>query len=59
VSDAFPDLSVKRPGFQTTLNVQEVPSGVLTTALAILADGTRAPFAELRFHAHDDEPAAA
>ncbi len=60
VAEAFPDLSVKKPGFQTTLNAQEVPAGAVTTAFAILSDGTRSPFAELRFHSHgDDEPGAA
>lgn len=49
VVEAFPGVPVGRPGFQTTLNAQEVPDGAVTTAVAVFADDVRLPFAELRF----------
>jgi hypothetical protein len=48
VAEAFPDLVADEPGFETTLNVQELPPGGVVTVLAGLDDGRRLPFAELR-----------
>jgi glycosyltransferase involved in cell wall biosynthesis len=48
VASAFPGLDVGRPGFQTTLNVGEVPDGELVEAFALFADGSRLALAELR-----------
>jgi hypothetical protein len=49
VDAAFPDLAVGKCGFQTTLNAAEIPAGAVTTLFAVFADGSRVPFAELRF----------
>jgi hypothetical protein len=49
VVEAFPGVPVGRPGFQTTLNAEEIRDGAVTTAVAVFADGTRLPFAELGF----------
>jgi glycosyltransferase involved in cell wall biosynthesis len=60
VARAFPDREVGTPGFQTTLNVQDLPDAGPTTAFALTADGSRAPFASLRFaRPGDEEPVAA
>jgi glycosyltransferase involved in cell wall biosynthesis len=61
VARAFPDREVGAPGFQTTLNVQAIPAAVPTTAFAIGTDGSRTPFASLRFSqpGDDGEPTAA
>lgn len=48
VAEAFPEQAVEAPGFETTLNVQELPAGSVVGVLAAFADGTRARFAELR-----------
>lgn len=56
---AFPRLAVGRPGFQTTLNTRQVPTGGVVTAFAVFADGPRLPLAELRPRdPGEDEPAA-
>jgi glycosyltransferase involved in cell wall biosynthesis len=49
IVEAFPDLPVDGPGFRTTLNAQELPEGSRVEASAVLADGGKLPFAELRF----------
>jgi glycosyltransferase involved in cell wall biosynthesis len=59
VVEAFPDLAVGAPGFETTLNAQELPNGSVTTVLAVLAGGMRAPFAELRLRDRDEGQGAA
>jgi Glycosyl transferase family 2 len=58
---AFPDREVGAAGFQTTLNAQDIPAAVATTAFAIGADGLRTPFASLRFSqpGDDGEPTVA
>lgn len=48
VAEAFPDLATETPGFETTVNVQELPPAAVVTVLAALDDGRRLPFAELR-----------
>jgi glycosyltransferase involved in cell wall biosynthesis len=48
VADAFPDLAGDRAGFQTTLNMLELPDGGLVTVVAVFADGERRPLATLR-----------
>jgi len=48
VADAFPGLAGDRAGFQTTLNMREVPDGGVATAFAVFSDGTRLPLAKLR-----------
>jgi glycosyltransferase involved in cell wall biosynthesis len=48
VAEAFPDLAVEAPGFETTLNGQELPAGSVASVWAVFADGGRVPFAELR-----------
>ena len=53
VTEAFPDQEVGAPGFETTLNVQELPDGSVVSVLAAFADGARAPFAELRLDDRD------
>jgi hypothetical protein len=58
VADAFPELEVGRPGFQTTLNAQAISAGAVR-ASAVFADGSRLSVAELSFGGPDDgEPAA-
>ncbi|HKT83743.1 MAG TPA: glycosyltransferase [Solirubrobacterales bacterium] len=60
VARAFPHREVSTPGFQTTLNVQDLSAGGRVTAFAVAVDGTRAPFAVLRFNRPgEEEPAAA
>jgi ribosomal protein L2 len=54
VAEAFPEQEVEAPGFETTLNVQELPDGSLVSVLAAFADGTRAPLAELRLDGGDE-----
>jgi glycosyltransferase involved in cell wall biosynthesis len=49
VAAAFPGVESDRPGFQTTLNVQEIPATSTVTVFAVFADGSRPPLAELRF----------
>jgi hypothetical protein len=51
VAEAFPDLVADTPGFETTLNVGELPPDGVVTVLAALDDGSRLPFAELRLNA--------
>jgi Glycosyl transferase family 2 len=48
VAEAFPDQVADTPGFETTLNVQELPADAVVTVLASLDDGRRLPFAELQ-----------
>jgi len=48
IEQAFPDVEVGLAGFRTTFNAIELPGAVELTATAVLADGTRAPFARLR-----------
>ena len=54
VAEAFPEQEVEAPGFQTTLNVQELPDGDVVGVFAAFADGTRAPLAELRLDDRDE-----
>ncbi len=54
VEKAFPELPVGRPGFQTTLNTRDVATGAVTV-VAVFANGTRLPFAELRFRPPGEE----
>lgn len=54
VVEAFPEQEVEAPGFETTLNVQELPDGSVVSVLAAFADGTRAPLAELRLDGGDE-----
>lgn len=49
IAEEFPDLSVKNPGFETTLNVDRMPEDGRVELSAILADGSEHPFAELHF----------
>jgi hypothetical protein len=48
VAAAFPEHEAVAPGFETTLNVQELPRGSAVSVLAVFADGSRAPLAGLR-----------
>jgi glycosyltransferase involved in cell wall biosynthesis len=58
VADAFPQLEVGKPGFQTTLNAEAILADTVT-AYAVFADGARLPVAELSFGGPDDgEPAS-
>jgi len=59
VAVAFPDQVVEAPGFETTLNVDELPAGGVVSILAAFADGSRAPFAELRLDGPDEAQRAA
>jgi glycosyl transferase family 2 len=49
IVEAFPDIAVVTPGFQTTLNAQELPADSSVEVIAVLADGETLTFAELRF----------
>lgn len=51
VAAAFPEVENGHFGFQTTLNAQEIPVESPATAVAVFVDGSRSPFAELRFAA--------
>jgi hypothetical protein len=57
VAEAFSGQEVEAPGFETTLNVQELPDGSVVGVLAVFADGTRAPLAELRLDDGEAQPA--
>lgn len=59
VAEAFPEREVEAPGFETTLNVQELPAGSVAGAWAVFADGGRARFAELRLDVRDGAERAA
>jgi glycosyltransferase involved in cell wall biosynthesis len=59
VAEAFPEQEVEAPGFETTLNVQELPAGSAVGAWAVFADGSRARFAELRLDVRDEAEQAA
>jgi len=59
VAEAFPEQEVEAPGFETTLNVQELPDGDVVGVLAVFADGGRAPLAELRLDDRDAAQSAA
>jgi glycosyltransferase involved in cell wall biosynthesis len=50
VAEAFPEEGVAKSGFQTTLNVLEVPAEVAVKVVAVLEDGSRWPFAALVLH---------
>jgi glycosyltransferase involved in cell wall biosynthesis len=58
VADAFTELEVRRPGFQTTLNRQAIQAGAVT-AFAVFADGSRLPVAELSFDGRSDDSESA
>jgi hypothetical protein len=47
VIQAFPGAGEGRPGFQTTLNVRDLPFGARVTVAAIFADGERLRLCEL------------
>jgi glycosyltransferase involved in cell wall biosynthesis len=49
VVEAFPDASVGRPGFQTTINVCDLPPDAGVTAVGVFADGSRIALGELAF----------
>jgi glycosyltransferase involved in cell wall biosynthesis len=49
IVEAFPELEVGKPGFGTTINVQDLGEGGTVDLVVLLADGARVPFAELRF----------
>jgi hypothetical protein len=59
VMQAYPELAPGTPGFQTTLNVADVPAGVSVTAFAVLSDGRRQALAELGLRPPAEEPTAA
>jgi glycosyltransferase involved in cell wall biosynthesis len=60
VAAAFPEQAVEAPGFETTLNVQELPAVSAVGVLAVFADGGRARLAELRLSDRDEaQPPAA
>lgn len=48
---AFPEASVERCGFQSTLNVQELPADATVELTAVFADDARVRFATLRLMA--------
>jgi Glycosyl transferase family 2 len=58
VIEAYPDLASATPGFQTTLNAEDVPAGVQVTAFAVFPDGSRLPLAELGLPSPAGEPTA-
>jgi hypothetical protein len=49
IERGFPERQVGRPGFRTTVNVQQLPPECTADAVAVLPGGRRARFAELRF----------
>jgi Glycosyl transferase family 2 len=59
VTEAFPDMAGGPPGFETTLNVQDLPAGAAVRVLALFGDGARSQFAELRLGGRDGARAAA
>jgi Glycosyl transferase family 2 len=58
VQAAFPDHPAASPGFATTYNAEGSPAGTVTSVVAVLRDGARAPFAELRLRDPREEAAA-
>jgi hypothetical protein len=48
VGAARSEPAIERCGFRTTLNAQEIATGAAARLLAVFADGSRIPFAELR-----------
>jgi hypothetical protein len=59
VTEAFPGMAAGPPGFETTLNVQDLPAGAAVGVLAVFGDGGRSRFAELRLGGRDGARAAA
>jgi hypothetical protein len=62
VREAFPGQQMTTPGFQTTLNALDLQNGSTIEVLAVLADGSRLPLAELaigRSAADEAQPVAA
>lgn len=49
VAEAFPGAAVGRAGFQTTINVCDLPPEARVTAVGVFADGSRFPLGELVF----------
>lgn len=49
VAKLFPEAQADVPGFQTTLNVCDLPPGDEVRAIGVFADGSRVPIGELRF----------
>jgi hypothetical protein len=49
IERAFPDRQVGSPGFRTTVNALQLPSGTMAEAVAVLPGEQRARFARLRF----------
>lgn len=47
VVEAFPGAAVGQPGFQTTMNACDLPTGAAVTALAVFEDGNRVAIGEL------------
>jgi glycosyltransferase involved in cell wall biosynthesis len=58
VAKAFPGQAAGAPGFETTLNVQELPRGSVVSVLAVFAGGTRAALAGLRLDGGGDAAGA-
>jgi len=54
VADAFPDAAAEVPGFQTTLNVCDLPPNALVGLTGVFADARRIALGELRFEAVGD-----
>lgn len=51
VAKLFPEAQAETPGFQTTLNVCDLPPGGEVRVIGAFADGSRVPIGELRFEA--------
>lgn len=51
VTRLFPDAEAETPGFQTTLNVCDLPPGGRVQAVGLFADGSRVAIGELCFEA--------
>jgi len=59
VAAAFPDAGEAKPGFQTTVNLSEVPPGATVEIRAVTADGARLCFATLTPRAAGERGASA
>jgi Glycosyl transferase family 2 len=58
VIEANPELAPCTPGFQTTLNAEDLAAETLVVAFAAFPDGSRMSLAELRLRAPAGEPTA-
>jgi hypothetical protein len=58
VAKLFPDAEAETPGFQTTVNVCDLPPGARVGVFGLFADGSRVAIGELCFEGSGESPGA-